>query len=914
MGLVTALAVIDLALQFRPGRVSFNPTPFNALVLVIVTTALVLTIYVVERLIVLERESAELARRRGQDFELLYEQASDGIFVTTPELRFLHGSARGLAMIGYSLDELRTRTLDDITAPDEREAMRARVAGSAPGGSLASRRRLVRKDGSSLSVEVGATRMADGRWVAIVRDVTARVAAETELAAKEAMLAQLVSSYPGVIYHGRRDDRWVMDYVTDGCVALTGYEAGELQFDGVPALVGIVHPDDRDWLVENCARAIAQRLPCRNEYRIVTKDRTVRWVLEQAEGTYDAQGALVGVAGYLSDISARKESEAQVRRSERSLALAQRTAQLGSWRWDAPGGTLEGSDELFRIHGLAPGGPLPESEQYLALVHEEDRTALRESLAGICEGIQGPDLHFRVRRPDGAVRHLHAAYVIDRGEADELTGAHGVVQDVTEHWRAQEALRESEANYRLLFEHAGEAVIVVDRERRVHLANARVVELLDRPLERIRGRHVRECLTAGDADVALAQLDEVFATGVPVEAEVTLDFPAGRRLLRRTIRPVGVNGGTRFAIVFENDITDQRALQSALEASARRARQLLETTQEGFILADDRGVIVEVNAAYAAMVGYAAAELVGRSITSMEAELDEAAVAARIATMLREGGARFVTHHRRKDGTRVVLQVSAAVLTQDEGALVAAFVRDITEERTREAQLESSRQQLRALAARLEAVREEERTNVAREIHDELGQGLTSLKLDLAWLRDQLPATKRAARARGAATLDEVDRMIDAVRALAARLRPAILDDLGLVPAVEWQAARILERAGLSWQGTFELSGGVSPEQATTLFRIFQEAVTNVVRHAHATHVDVSLRGSDDVVELRVADDGRGFEGDPDAPDAHEGHLGLLGMRERASGAGGSFEIRARAGGGTEVIARIPRAGPGGSA
>ena len=208
-------------------------------------------------------------------------------------------------------------------------------------------------------------------------------------------------------------------------------------------------------------------------------------------------------------------------------------------------------------------------------------------------------------------------------------------------------------------------------------------------------------------------------------------------------------------------------------------------------------------------------------------------------------------------------------------------------------------------------MREEERTSRAREIHDELGQGLTSLKLDLAVAAR--PAPRRGAR--GARSrhchAGEIDHLIDAVRALAARLRPAILDDLGLVPAVEWQAAKLFERAEIPWRGRLELTGRVSPESATTIFRIFQEAATNVVRHANATQVEVTLQEVGSEIELRVADDGSGYGG---AAAERQGHLGLVGMRERASSAGGTFEIRARPTGGTEVVARIPRDPVGGTA
>lgn len=905
VGVFAGMAVLDLALQFRPGRAAWDPTPSRAIVLIIVTGTLILAIHVVTKLIVLERASAALAEKRGQDFQLLYESAADAILVATPDRRYVHANARGLELLGFTLEELQARRIDDVIEEADVPAYRDRLSKLREGERMESTRRLRRKDGLLIPVEIAGRRLADGRLMAVVRDISRRRAAEEALEAKDRTLSQLVSSYPGVIYHGKLDGTWEMDYVTDGCVELTGYTPEELQFNGVPALVGIVHPDDRGWLLRNCEAAIAARLSCRNEYRIIAKGGEVRWVSEQAEGAYDASGALVSVSGYVSDITERKRSEAAVRRSERSMALAQQVALLGSWRWDAAGGELLGSAELHRIHGLAPERGLPSPPEYLALVHPDDRAVVAESLAGVGRGEQGPDTHFRITGADGVERHLHSSYVIERDAGGRLLGALGVVQDVTEQWRTLEALRASEEHYRLLFEHAGEAVTVIDRDRRVHAVNARMLEWIGQPKERIVGRRVVDNLAPDDAAVALAQLDMVFSTGTPLETEATLDLPGGRRHLRRQVRPVVMGDEVRYAIALETDITERRALETALEESADRARRLLSTTQDGFILADDRGVIVEVNAAYAAMTGYSAQELVGREIRSIEGELTAAEVEARIAQMVRDGGARFTTHHRRKDGVRLPLQVSTTILQQEGGSLVAAFVRDISEERAKQELLEGSRRQLRALAARLEAIREEERTEVAREIHDELGQGLTGLKLDVAWIRDQLPARQGAARERAGATLAEVDHLIDTVRALAARLRPAILDDLGLVPAIEWQAGRIFARAGVSATTELDLPGAVDPNLATAIFRTFQEAATNVVRHAQATHVAVKLREVGEVIELRVTDDGVGY---PGPSPANEGHLGLVGMRERAQAAGGTFEIAARPEGGTAVTLRVPRA------
>jgi signal transduction histidine kinase len=220
-----------------------------------------------------------------------------------------------------------------------------------------------------------------------------------------------------------------------------------------------------------------------------------------------------------------------------------------------------------------------------------------------------------------------------------------------------------------------------------------------------------------------------------------------------------------------------------------------------------------------------------------------------------------------------------------------------------------SREQLRALAAQIEAVREEERTHVAREIHDVLAQDLTLLKLDLAWLDRRLAQPLEANRQ---APLQEklgemtrrVNEAIQSVQRIATELRPAVLDSLGLSAAVEWQMKDFAARSGIQCQTS--LPDGpldLGREPSTALFRILQESLTNVARHAAATAVETSLQWQPGQIVLRVKDNGRGI---PTAKLQDPHSVGLAGMRERALLLGGRCEISGRPGEGTTIEVRLP--------
>jgi signal transduction histidine kinase len=227
----------------------------------------------------------------------------------------------------------------------------------------------------------------------------------------------------------------------------------------------------------------------------------------------------------------------------------------------------------------------------------------------------------------------------------------------------------------------------------------------------------------------------------------------------------------------------------------------------------------------------------------------------------------------------------------------------VIERRRAEERLGSSESQLRDLAARLVSVREEERKHMARELHDELGQSLTALKIDLRTLQRRLPNPVDLP-ARLDAMLGLVDGTIASTQRLATELRPGILDDLGLVPAIQWQVEEFGRRTGVP--ATLRIDGEPLPLDdriATTAFRVLQESLTNIARHARASAVTVALQLNAGGLALEVHDDGVGIE--PTARgDSHA--LGLLGMRERAVRCGGQFTIEPRAGGGTTVRLHVP--------
>jgi PAS domain S-box-containing protein len=265
----------------------------------------------------------------------------------------------------------------------------------------------------------------------------------------------------------------------------------------------------------------------------------------------------------------------------------------------------------------------------------------------------------------------------------------------------------------------------------------------------------------------------------------------------------------------------------------------------------------------------------------------------------------------RKDGRVLWGHLTASAIRDGNGGwqFGVGMVEDITERKQAEAQLRATSAQLRALMASLQSAREQEGIRIAREIHDELGSALTSLRWDLEAIAKTIAEVEDrplipALRDKIGTMVDLIDTTIHIVRRISSELRPPILDDLGLAAAIEWQTQQFQARSGIMcrYDGSGEYLD-LDQEQSTAIFRIFQEALTNVLRHAQATRVDVTLEEEGAALVLKIRDNGRGItEGEKDGART----LGLLGMRERAYLIGGTVDLSGIRGQGTTVTLRVP--------
>lgn len=459
-----------------------------------------------------------------------------------------------------------------------------------------------------------------------------------------------------------------------------------------------------------------------------------------------------------------------------------------------------------------------------------------------------------------------------------------------------------------LFELAPEAMLLTDGQGIVLRVNAEFASLFGYRPEEIVGRLIDDMIVPADLK------SEATAAGDTVHA--------GKRSFLETERcrkdgspiavsvhctPIKCDDGSWGSFSVYKDISQRRRAEHALQQSEEKFEKAFRASPDALVISTvTDGRIIEVNDRYLSLFGFTSRdEVIGHTVdelniyeTPFEREKMIAELNARgyVANM----DCRVISRTR---GVRI-FQVSVEYLELDGVRAILSVGRDVTDIRAAGAELFRSRGRLRELAARLDGVREEERAAIAREIHDELGQELTGLRLELSWLQRAIPARSHL-NERVRAMVGQVDGTIETVRRIASDLRPGVLDELGLAAAVEWQAEKFAERTGL--HPLVRIVGdesAVDPRRETTVFRILQEALTNVTRHAQAQRVTVNLEIEPSAIILEVEDDGVGIAGWEAA--SAQG-LGLMGMRERALQWDGEIEITGAPGRGTRVRLVLPQ-------
>jgi PAS domain S-box-containing protein len=458
-----------------------------------------------------------------------------------------------------------------------------------------------------------------------------------------------------------------------------------------------------------------------------------------------------------------------------------------------------------------------------------------------------------------------------------------------------------------LVDSAMDAIISVDEEQKIVLYNRAAERIFGWTADEVRGRSLDLLIPERFRHNHGDQVRRFGETGVSSRRMSGSTVVYGRRKsgeefpVDASISQLATPEGKLYTVILR-DVTERVRAENEQVRLAARLTGLLDSAMDAIITVDAQQRVVIYNHAAERIFGWRQAEVLGRPLEMLLPERFRSGHAGMVlrfgstgVTNRRMGGANIV-YGLRKSGEEFPIDASISQLEVAEGKLYTVILRDVTE-RLR------AQEELASYAAQASAIREQEKSRVARELHDELAQSLTALKMDAIWLKDNARDDAAMAQKKVGDMLSMLDASVAATRRIAADLRPLVLDDLGLIPAIEWLAQSFTQRHGIACELDVDEDLELGEPYATAVFRIVQESLVNVAKHARATRTRVGVHMENGELRLYVEDDGAGFDvAQPRKPNS----LGLAGLRERAQLVKGRVSIRSETGKGTRVDATIP--------
>jgi len=549
------------------------------------------------------------------------------------------------------------------------------------------------------------------------------------------------------------------------------------------------------------------------------------------------------------------------------------------------------------------------AEQAAAVIHPEDRSRVLSVMQNRLDGKDLPPWQLlRSMKKTGEVQWVET--LSRRTEFKGRPALEISYIDVTERIIAEEA-------FRSLVENSIQGFAIIQKGRIVFCNEAllRMSGFTREETYRLSPEQVAATVHQEDRKRVMIALNDILSgRDSPPGQEIRI---FNRQRLERWVEVLAARTtykGSRAVQISYIDVTERHEAEAALRQSESRFRELIENAPIAIGISR-QGEAVYRNRAHVRLFGFEdASELVGKSFSDQVAPRfrKEATERALRRKQSLPTETKFESVGLRKDGTEFPFRSAVTVFDFADGPASVAFITDITAQKDFEQKLGDSHLKLRNLAIHLLSARESERKSVAREIHDELGQLLTALKMDLHWIEKRLRSADAGILEKIRATSGLADQAIDIVHRIASDLRPVMLDDLGLPAAIEWLGGEFSRRTGIACDTNVMIhESRIEGNSATALFRIVQESLSNVGLHSRASHVSILLREADGRFEIILGDDGIGIT--PEQASAPTS-FGLIGIRERVEGLGGELTVQGLKGKGTTIHVTIPIAAESGPA
>ena len=636
-------------------------------------------------------------------------------------------------------------------------------------------------------------------------------------------------------------------------------------------------------------------------HRNYTKDGRVIWCEWFNSVLKDKDGKIITIMSLVQDITERKKAEQELREGETKYRNMVERNLAGIYQTTQDGKILTCNGAFASMLGYTPEF-LFQRNAGILYFPDDDRNSFLKRLQKNGKIV---NKEIMLKHRDGSQVFLIENCSLLENEQTGEKLVEGVVIDITQRKLAEEKLKESEERYHSLVEQASDGILVADYQGNIIELNSALCSMFGYTREEIMMKKTPSFIDPEDLKSKPFRFDLLSRVASVLQE---------RRAIRKDGNIFDIEMNTKLlgegkTLSIIRDISERKKAEEQLREKESNFRSLVDTAPDATVIVDEKGIIQFANLQAVKLLGYTKAELTGMAVEMLMPQSAHHRHKTYRQQYIKNPHTRPMGSGRdliavRKDGVEIPVEISLASFRSEEESLITASLRDITQRKKAEKELEESYHSVRRLTEHLQNIREEERTHIAREIHDELGQQLTVMMMDVASLDKKVGTENIAVKRKIKELMEMLENTVKTVRKISSELRPSILDDLRLSAAMESHLKEFEKRSGI---GTY-LAAPIKELKLTNqvknaLFRIFQESLTNVARHSGAKKVSVQLEIKNNKIVLMIKDDGAGFD---EKKAAAKRTLGVLGMKERAAVIGGEYIISGEPGKGTTILVSVP--------
>jgi PAS domain S-box-containing protein len=848
-----------------------------------------------------ERKKAEQAIKESEEkYRAFFENSLDGILLTAADGKVLAANPAACLIFGMTEEEICLAGQNGLVdTTNTNLAVLLDQHKSKGKGELTLLRKNREKFPAEISWAVFANTQGEIRNCMIIRDITERNKAEEELRQTNNRFEMITRTTNDAVWE------WNLETGELWSNEMHQYLYGLTLTDPVPTenmWAERIHPDDRQVIVKRQKEALASdKNVFISEYRFNVRGKDYRDIYDRCYIVRNKESKPVRMMGSMMDITERKKVEEQLRQSEERYRSLIEQASDAIMITDITGNFIDVNSGMCVLFGYTKDELL--QKNITDVIDPEQLKIDPINFDSISTG-HSVLRERRMMRKDGTIVEVEANIKM---LPDQRILA--IARNITDRKKAEQAIRASEETRRLIMNSALDAIVCMDINGIITVWTPQAEKIFGWKEQEIIGKHLSEMIIPVQyREKHKAGLQHYLETGEgPVISrliELTALNQKGEEFpVELSIVPIRQEG-VEFFCCFLRDITERKKAADQIVLERDLSNSVINSLPGVFYLQDAAGKYLRWNKIFENVSGYTAEEIMKMHALDFFDEQEKPFMSKKRDEVFANGYAEAEATVITRNGSRIPYYFTGQLIQYEGKPCLIGTGIDIAERKKAEDELEQSYKSIRQLTEHLQNIREEERIHIAREIHDELGQQLTVMKMDVSWLNKKMIPGDEHIKQKLKSLSEMLDGTVKTVRRISSELRPSLLDDLGLVAAMEWQLKEFKQRSGIATSLiTPETEQQLPDTVKTGLFRIFQESLTNVARHAHAKKVKVSLQYKDRKIVLTVQDDGKGFD---KKKTADKRTLGILGMKERTLMMGGEYEITSTPGKGTTVLVAIP--------